>query len=71
MSQLTEVEETLESKVRHRSCPTCAADRGQPCNFGLNRDGRRITTVPSSHTSRYLQAVEAALVPPFAGGWNG
>lgn len=69
--QLTASEQERDNLVQQLPCPDCGVAQGVRCCFGLKADGQ--PKVPQScHTGRYLLAVEAGLVPPWAGWpWTG
>lgn len=68
---LMPTEQERDDKVRRVPCPVCGVGRGLECEDGLTAIGcRKVMT--SSHTARYLAAVEAGFVPQMAGWpWTG
>jgi len=67
---LTEVEKDREASCRTLACPNCHAKPRILCSHGRSRAGHQLKS-SISHTGRYLAAVDAGLVPEFAGGWHG
>lgn len=59
---LTASEKEREDRVRTLVCPGCGAKPRERCGS---------LWAVTSHTGRYLAAVDAGLVPEFAGGWRG
>lgn len=69
---LMPTEQERDDKVRRLPCPVCRAAEGDECEDGLTAIGCR-KVMNSSHTARYLAAVDAGLVPQLAGWppWTG
>jgi hypothetical protein len=69
--QLVDAEQERDDRVRTLPCPLCGVAKGFECDDGVTAIGRR-KVLKSSHTARYLAAVEAGLVPPLRGWpWTG
>lgn len=62
----TKAEIERDLLVRKVPCPTCAAPVDEKCQ-ARNKNGHPANWGHTSHTSRYLVAAEAGLVPPLGG----
>lgn len=69
---LMPTEQERDDRVRRLPCPVCPAGKGRECEDGLTAIGQR-KVMKSSHTARYLAAVEAGLVSQMPGWppWTG
>lgn len=69
--RLMPTEQERDDKARQLPCPVCGSGKGVECEDGFTVTGVR-KILKSSHTARYMAAVEAGLVPQLAGWpWTG